>query len=77
MTVRITSQKAALYCDETNRAFGPVFSSAYEASLFLEYVRMCDDRDPATIPADELNAMFGVYESREPSDVEMFGAGSV
>lgn len=76
MSVRITSQKAALYCSTTGRAFGPVFDGAYQASSFLRWLEARDDRDPREIPADELDQLKDEFDSWEPSDVEMFGAGA-
>lgn len=78
MSVRTTAGegKVALFCSTSGVAFGPVFDTEDEAERFLEWLGARDGRDPRLIREFELVELYQTFESREPTDVEMFGAGA-
>ena len=65
MGVQITQTRAdtaCLYDDTTGLAFGPTFSSQYDAERFLEDLREVGVRDPRVIPALELARLKDEWE---------------
>lgn len=55
MSVSVTSKKAAaLYCNTTDKAFGPIFGSAGDAWEFLEWLEKTHHKDARDFSYDAL-----------------------
>lgn len=81
MSVRITDKNnVALYDSTSGIAFGPTFEDAMDAEEFLAWLEEKIGRDPREAsPAYLLilvQAWHAEREGREPSDTEIYGAGS-
>ena len=84
MGVRITDDThVCLFCSTKGEAFGPVFEDRFEVEEFLDWLDETDGRDPREIPGGTLQKLYASFSTEtaadddgEPTDVQIYGAGS-